>query len=166
MPVRFLALLLMMSGGLSCSTLAGIDRRTGPSLEARIDFSDEQRLYVTEYTGAHYTVERSDVVAIHHPGTPTLVIGTIVSSIGALVLAMAPVIKHYQDDNDVDFAAIAALEGVGCLVVGMFNLVHGLAVRSRSQRAAEIPVRGLLPAPAVLPRLACPSCAGLQPTMR
>jgi hypothetical protein len=144
--------------GPSCSTMAAIERGNGPTLEARIDGSDSDRLYVTDGQNTRYAVFRSDIVAIDHPGRAGMLTGTILLGGGAAAFALAPAIEHYEDKSGWRWDLVSVFYGVCLVAAGLPPLLYGLATRMRSQEAARVRTQAPVPPSRELPRLSCPSC--------
>ena len=70
----------------ACFPTALIKRRSGPTIEARIDRSDNEKLYLTTVGGQKYTVDRSDVEDIDHPGNVLLTTGIVTAALSTLML--------------------------------------------------------------------------------
>lgn len=151
-------LALVMAAEPSCSTMAAIERSNGPTMEARIDGSDNERLYVTDGKNARYAVYRSDIVAIDHPGRAGMTTGAILLGGAATAFALAPVIEHYENKNGWRLDLIAVFYGVCLVAAGLPPLLYGLAIRTRSQEAARVRMQAPVPTSRELPRLSCPSC--------
>jgi hypothetical protein len=134
---RFLArasiLALTAVAGLSCSTVATIERRSGPTLAARIDGSDSERLYVTDSEDARYTIESTDIVEIHHPididhpGTGLQIAGALLALMGVYFVANSH--TSSLSENAILFACTGG-PGLGLLTWGTWNNL-------RSRRAAR-----------------------------
>lgn len=149
---------IMVAVGPSCSTMAAIERGNGPILEARIDGSDSDRLYVTDSENARYAVYRSDIVAIDHPGRAGMITGTILLGGGATAFALAPVLEHYEDKSGWRWDLVSVFYGVCLAAAGLPPLLYGLATRMRSQEAARVRTQAPVQPSRELPRLSCPSC--------
>jgi hypothetical protein len=147
------ALVLLVAFVEGCSTSAGIERRSGPTIVGRIDYSDANRLYVTGDDDERYSIERSDVISVDHPGKIGTVIGTITSGVGMgfLLLAFAPSPADPTHNSDYrNLRALSAVIGISYLVTGLPILIGNLAVHSRSTAAATTPQPPLQPIPARL----------------
>ena len=153
------AILGLVSGlGLSCSTMASIERRSGPTMEARIDGSDSVRLYVTDADDARYSIDRSDIVEIQHPGRPAMTTGAILLAAAATSFALTPLLDRADNGMAIRLDVIAILLGVSFVTASIPPLLYGLGINMRSREAAKVRLRAPLPGSAELPRLACPSC--------
>jgi hypothetical protein len=144
------ALVLLVAVLEGCSSSATIERRNGPTIEGRIDYSDANHLYVTGDDDARTSIERSDVANIHHPGKIGTVFGAIISGVGVgfLLLAYTPSSSadpgHGPDYSNL--RALSAAVGVSYLITGLPILIANLAVHARSTSAAATPSLQPLPA--------------------
>jgi hypothetical protein len=133
----------------ACAPIAAIERRSGPGIVGTIDRSDAERLYVTVPNGGRYTIERTDVVDIDHPGGVTFAIGTICGGTGLGLLAVAPLIG----DEAFVLRNMVYVAAVGHLVCAIPTLLASFSLWNRSRQAAEgAPLGNQLVAPA-MPRL-------------
>jgi hypothetical protein len=150
------ALLLLVAVVEGCSTSAAIERRNGPTIVGRIDYSDANRLYVTGDDDGRYSIERSDVANIDHPGKIGMVIGSITSGVGVSFLLLAPLAPNCsnraptQGPDCWNLRAISVAIGIGYLLAGLPILIRNLAVHSRSTAASTMPQLSLQPIPARL----------------
>ena len=143
------ALVLLVAVLEGCSSSATIERRNGPTIEGRIDYSDANQLYVTGDDDARYSVERSDVTNIHHPGKVGTVIGAIASGVGVGFLLLAYTPGSSDPGHGPDYSNLRALSaaiGVSYLITGLPILIANLAVHARSTSAAATPSLQPLPA--------------------
>jgi hypothetical protein len=137
-----------------CSTSAAIERRSGPTMVGRIDYSDANRLYVTGDDDGRYSIERSDVANIDHPGKIGMVVGAIISGVGVGFLLLAPLAhdcssrEPTQGPECWNLRAISAAIGIGYLLAGLPILIGNLAVHARSTSA--LTTRPIQPFPARL----------------
>jgi hypothetical protein len=137
-----------------CSTSAAIERRSGPTIVGRIDYSDTNRLYVTGDDNGRYSIERSDVANIAHPGKIGTVVGAIISGVGVGFLLLAPLAPDCSSRDPThgpdcwNLRAISAAIGIGYLIAGLPILIGNMAVHSRS--TAALSTRPLQPFPARL----------------
>jgi hypothetical protein len=126
-----------------CSTSAAIERRNGSVVYGHIDYSDEQRLYVTDEDGRRVGLERSDVVDIDHPGRIGRTVGGITTGVGFGILMLTPLARACStpgpEDPSVcwDLQPLVLTFGIGVLLVGVPVLVRNLAALSRSRAAAK-----------------------------
>jgi len=155
---RACGLAIASTVALSCSNLATIERRSGPTLEARIDTSDSERLYVTDAEDARYMVDRSDIVEIQHPGRPGIATGAILLGAGAVAFAVSPLIARAENKNSLPLDLIAVAYGVSFVIAGIPPLFYGIGVNMRSHEAAKARPRMSTTQAQELPRLPCPSC--------
>jgi hypothetical protein len=142
-------LLLLSCLASACAPIAAIERRSGPTIVGRIDRSDAERLYVTVPNGGRYTVERTDVVDIDHPGGVTFAIGTVCGGAGLGLLAVAPLIG----DEAFVVRNMAYAAAVGYLACAIPTLLASFSLWSRSRQAAEPPPLGKRQAGPAMPRL-------------
>lgn len=127
-------------------------------MEAKIDGSDSDRLWVTDAENKRYTVERSDIVQIYHPGRPAIITGAILAGVGAAFLAAAPIIKEVQYKDGWRLDNLAIVTGIGYLLAGLSPLIYGVGTNSRSHQAAKLRLHASPTSSQELPRLPCPSC--------
>jgi hypothetical protein len=125
----------------SCGT-ATIERRSGPDIVGRIDVSDANYLYVSGHD-YRYLVARPDVLDISHPGTLSIVIGSIYTGLGAMWLGASLMstesTSSSQTNKGSDWSGMGLVMGIGALAVGLPLLLHGRSVRARSVQAAASP---------------------------
>jgi hypothetical protein len=151
---RSVALVLLVVSMEGCSTSAAIERRSGPTIVGRIDYSDTNRLYVTGDDNGRYSIERSDVANIAHPGKIGTVVGAIISGVGVGFLLLAPLAPDCSSRDPThgpdcwNLRAISAAIGIGYLIAGLPILIGNMAVHSRS--TAALSTRPLQPFPARL----------------
>jgi hypothetical protein len=93
------ALVLLLALVQGCSTSAAIERKSGPTVVGRIDYSDANRLYVTGDDDGRYSIERADVANIDHPGKIGMVVGAITSGVGVGFLLLAPLAPDCSSRN-------------------------------------------------------------------
>jgi hypothetical protein len=136
-----------------CSTSAAIERRSGPTVVGRIDYSDAGQLYLTTRNDERFAIERADVVYVDHPGKIGMVIGAVTSGVGLGFLAVSPFLRDgcgpdYSSPSPCwNLRAISATIGIGYLLAGVPILLGNLAVYSRSQAALK-PQHSADPVPA------------------
>ena len=124
-------------------------------MEAKIDSSDGDRLYVTDTDSARYSVERADIVDIHHSGHPAMTTGAILLGGGAFAFAIAPAFDRAHEG----FLEVLALAyGIGLVAAGLPLFLYGVGTNMRSHEAAKVRPRTPLPVSQQLPRLPCPAC--------
>jgi hypothetical protein len=137
-----IALVLFVAVVEGCSTSAAIERRSGPTIVGRIDYSDANRLYITGDDDGRYSIERSDVANIDHPGKIGTIIGAITSGVGVGFLLLAPLAPNCTSRDPThgpdcwNLRAISAAIGIGYLIAGLPILIGNLAVHSRSKAAS------------------------------
>jgi hypothetical protein len=149
-PVAIAASICIALG--SCGN-ANIVRHSGPALEATIDRSDRDALYVSTDEGGRYRVERRDVVHIRHPGSATGSILLLTTAALALVafLAIRPPDPPAQGSG---FIAIPRLMALTTFAVALPWGMGTGAVNLRSRLAASSqapPAPPPAPAPAADP---------------
>jgi hypothetical protein len=68
---------------------ASINRKSGPRVVGHIDRSDETLRFIITQDDERYTIERSDILAIDHPGKLSMGIGggLMAFSLGIFALA-------------------------------------------------------------------------------
>lgn len=137
------AVTIAFLGSIGCSSTATITRMSGPTLEARIDGSDDQRLYVTTRSDARYMVERPDVISIDHPGNVVGLIGLTYVAFGALMFFGTN--SPSTGERGSGFEGIPRGMGLTSMVVGLPVAILGGANYLRSVLAAQ-------PAGAPVPR--------------
>ena len=151
---QVVALVLLVALVEGCSTSAAIERRNGPTIVGRIDSSDANRLYVTGDDDGRYSIERSDVANIDHPGKIGMVVGAIISGVGVGFLLLAPLAhdcssrEPTQGPDCWNLRAISTAIGIGYLLAGLPILIGNLAVHARS--TAALTTRPIQPLPARL----------------
>jgi len=132
-------------------------------IEGRIDCSDSSRLYVTSAAGERYAVSRSDVVDIDHPGIALIILGTVGTVLGGVLLVAARSKFGAGGDPNDELGLGAAALGIyaaAAFGVGIPLLIIGGHRYYRSVHAARLvePVPGMHTS-ALLPRLTCAFCA-------
>lgn len=166
-PNLRLAIALLCATSSACYGYASIERRSAPTLEARIDRSNEESLFVTPNEGQEQTVSRADVVDISHPGKVRLTTGTMIAAAGAALLIYGLVHNPCAGGNPGDsceeaFANLVWIQG------GLGMLVGGAALATTGGFAYYNSVTAAKPSPALpstqamrnsLPRLTCSFCS-------
>lgn len=71
-----------------CSTAAKLSLVTGEYVEAKIQRSDQENLFVETETGAEVPIPRAEITTIDHPGNVVAVIGGALTAYGALNIAV------------------------------------------------------------------------------
>ena len=148
------ALVLLITLVQGCSTSAAIERRSGPTMVGRIDYSEANRLYITADDNERYSIERTDVANIDHPGKIGMVVGAITGGVGVGFLLLAPLAhdcssrEPTQGPDCWNLRAISGAIGIGYLLAGLPILIGNLAVHSRS--TAALTTRPIQPFPARL----------------
>jgi hypothetical protein len=133
---RSVALVLLVGLVEGCSTSAAIERRSGPTIVGHIDYSDANRIYVTGDDDGRYSIERSDVADIDHPGKIGTVVGAITSGVGVGFLLLAPFAPNCSSQDPThgpdcwNLRAISAAIGIGYLLAGIPILIGNLAVHA------------------------------------
>ena len=128
----------------SCYAYASIERRSGATLEARIDRSDSENLYVTPEDGPQQAVNRADVLDIGHPGKVRIASGTMIVAAGASMLIYGLLYpscrgaRTPQEDCGWDFGKLMRTQlGVFGLVAGGALTTSGLLAYDDSVTAAR-----------------------------
>jgi hypothetical protein len=140
---RWLGVLVCASFTLSSACAATIDRKSGPRIVGRIDRSDENQLFVTTPADDRYTVERSDIVAIDHPGKLSMWLGAggLLAGAGltALGLHAASGTENCTTNCPSGFVGIVGAMGIVMILESLPFLIGGYRVYSRSVAAAAMP---------------------------
>jgi hypothetical protein len=122
------AITLLCLTSSSCYGYASIERRSGATLEAQIDRSDSENLYVTLDDGQQQAVNRADVLDIGHPGKVRIASGAIIVVAGASMLIYGLLhpscagTRTPQEDCGFDFGKLAWIQ------LGVLGLVSGSAL--------------------------------------
>jgi hypothetical protein len=125
MFVFVLSLSALVTG---CGTTATISRVGSPAIEAQIQTSDTENLYVGH--GAGTTLARSSISDIDHPGNVAATIGAIVTGYGIANIAIGA--------SDCDRGGAAYCTGVFLpAAIGLPIMVYGIATYSASVNAAK-----------------------------
>ena len=85
-PGLWLAVILLCLASSACFRYARIETGSSTTLEARIDRSDSETIFVTSSEGKEQTISRSEVVDIDHPGKARLTTGVLMVAGGAAML--------------------------------------------------------------------------------
>jgi len=138
---RWLGVLVAASLAFSSACAATIDRKSGPRILGRIDRSDENQLFVTTPEDDRYTVERSDIVAIDHPGKLSMWTGSgfLAMSLGMFALASVAPSNCGSQGCMINPRGAAIFFGVGIMIESLPFLIGGYSVYSRSVSAAAMP---------------------------
>jgi hypothetical protein len=160
---RSIALALGLLLFSNCFSTATIQRHSGPPIEARIDRSDSEKLYLTSATGEHFTLDRSDIVDIDHPGNVRLTIGIAAAVLGTVMLVGANTslfCSHGSSCVSPEGFLGLYLFGMGFALASLPLVGTGWWTYAHSVRAAE---PALLPLDTQanihdLPRLTCSFC--------
>jgi hypothetical protein len=162
-----LAIAFLCLASSACYGYASIERRSAPILEALIERSDEENLFVTLSEGQEQTVNRADVVDIAHPGKVRLTTGMMIAAAGVSLLIYGLVHNPCSGGNPGDSCEEAILNlfwiegGVSMIVGGGVLATTGGFTYYNSVTAAK-------PSPAIpsrqairhsLPRLTCSFCS-------
>jgi hypothetical protein len=166
-PNLRLAIALICGTCSACYGYASIERRSGPPLQARIDRSNEQSLFVTSNDGQEQIVSRDDVVAIAHPGIVRLTTGTMIAVAGVALLIYGLVHKPCPGSNPGDeceeiFGNLLDIAGGVNMLVGgtVLATTGGFAYYNSVNAAAPSPsVHGMQAMRGSLRRLTCSFCS-------
>lgn len=79
--------LAFLTGLCGCSTAANIHLVAGGRVEARIQSSDPENLFVRAGTGVEVPIPREEISEVDHPGNVVAVIGGVLSAYGAINIA-------------------------------------------------------------------------------
>jgi hypothetical protein len=114
-----------------CGTTATITRMDGTKVEAHITGGDTQKLYIEE-DGDTFTVPRSEVRDVSHPGNAATIVGAILAGYGVLNIAVgAPMCG----EKGAAFCTGVVLPEL----VGLPMLIWGIATHASSVSAAATP---------------------------
>jgi hypothetical protein len=153
----------------SCYGYASIERRSAASLEARIDCSDGESLYVTTEDGSKQMVKRADVVEISHAGKGAFSCGILLAAAGASMVTYGLVhpwcrggTRTVAKDCGYSIEQWMWIEGgVLALLSGGGFVAAGVSAHHNSVRAAAL--LSITPSTqamqAALPQLTCSFCA-------
>ncbi len=165
-PGTCLAIALLCLSSSACFRYARIERRSAPTLEARIDRSDGENLYVTSSEGQEQTVSRADVVDVDHPGKVRLTTGMLMLAGGAAMLIYGLV---HQPCNPGPLNDTCNYSENLMLIVSSFPLLVGGCVLATSGGLTyHDSVTAARPSPAIpgtqamrysQPRLTCSFCS-------
>jgi hypothetical protein len=163
MPARLLLALGVWLCG--CSTAAKISLVTGGQVEAQIQRSDQDNLFVETETGAEVPIARSEVSDIDHPGNGVAVVGGALTVYGISNIAVVASTCGQQKLPEVACvsAYIPAALGVSMLTWGLVTWFGstGAAANSMPQGPSAVP---LPPSPS--PFEFSPGAAGGWPNPR
>jgi hypothetical protein len=166
--VRLVLVVLCLTSS-SCYRYASIERRSAPALNAQIERSDSQKLYLTLEDGSEETVSRTEVVDISHPGKIRLVTGLALAAAGASLLVYTygffkPCRGSRPGDECADVFLSLPLIGTGLTGViagGSLATAGGIAYLDSVTAAAPPPdtpsIRTMRRA---VPRMTCSFCSG------
>jgi hypothetical protein len=147
----------------ACFRYARIEMRSSATVEARINRSDSETIFVTTSEGQDQAISRSDVVEIDHPGKVRLVTGILMVAGGATMLLYGLVHQPCSGASDVcDYSGktMAIVFAVPFLVGGGALATSG-GLTYRNSVVAAKPSSVVPGAQALrhsLPRLACSFC--------
>jgi hypothetical protein len=162
-PGLHLATALLCLTSSACFRNARIERQSAPTLEAQIDRSDSENLFVTSSEGQEQSISRADVVDIDHPGKIRLATGMMSTTGGAALLIYGLVHQPCTrgvDTCDYSGNLMAIVSAIPLLVGGVVLAASGGLTYHRSVAASN-------PSPAIpstqamqhsLPRLTCTFC--------
>jgi hypothetical protein len=157
-PIAGLVLLTFLG---ACVSTATIKRRSGPTIEACIDRSDQDKVYVSATDGKHYAVDRSDMIDVDHPGNVLMTTGLVISSFALLMLVsgiLAVKSANPQGSGEDRFGGYLNIwMGGGTLVWALPMALFGGFQWSDSQNALvpKTPTQAMRES---LPRLTCSFC--------
>jgi hypothetical protein len=159
-----LAIALVCLTSSACFRYARIERRSSAALEARIDRSDNETIFVTTSEGQEQAISRSDVVDEDHPGKVRLTTGMLMVAGGAAMFIYGLVHQPCGVGTDVcDYSGkvMAIVFAVPLLVGGGALATSGGLTYHNSVTAAK-PSSVVPSAQAMrhsLPRLTCSFCS-------
>jgi len=147
----------------ACFRYARIEMRSS-AVEAQINRSDSETIFVTTSEGQEQAISRSDVVEIDHPGKVRLVTGILMVAGGAAMLLYGLVHQPCSGVSDVcDYSGkVTAIVFAVPLLVGGGALATSGGFTYRNSVVAAKPSSVFPGAQALrhsLPRLACSFCA-------
>jgi len=157
-PVSGLVLLAFLG---ACVSTATITRRSGPTLEACIDRSDQDKVYVSATDGKHYAVDRSDIVEVDHPGNVLMTTGLVISSFALLMLVSGIVaVKTANPQGSGEDSLVGAVAiWMGSMTAAVSLPLAGFGafqwIESRYALVPQIPTQAMRES---LPRLTCSFC--------
>lgn len=131
--------LLVLCPMLGCSSVSAIQLRDAATIEARIDRSDREFIYVTPAEGERQQIDRRNVVSIDHPGKAGMVVGAVCSivSAGSFVLSSTLHAGCGQGGCLITPSGFFYLEGVLGLGCALPALAVGFGAYMRSWTAAR-----------------------------
>jgi hypothetical protein len=140
-----------------CGTSAVIDTKEGRHVDARIVGGSPGSIYLAGDDRDQFTLRRDDIASIDHPGDVPIIIGTVLTAIGAFRLWQGD--SRCNDrgaSGDVYCIANAtpAMGGVLSLAWGLWayhRSTHAFADRSRPEPDPVMPPRAPVPPPALKP---------------
>lgn len=168
-------MLLLCLASSSCYAYASLEKRSGATLEARIDGSDSEYLYVTPEDGPQQVVSRVDVLEISHPGKVRIAIGAVIAAAGAAALIYGQVhqwcaggTRTPQEDCGFDvrplvwtqLGALGLGSGVALTAAGLYAYVNSVTAAMASE---FIPNRQAMQRS--LPRFTCPGWPRCSPDL-
>lgn len=167
---RFIAVVAAAAFVSGCTGTATLDQRRGPMIEGTIEGSDAKtvtmkglpslshRLAVKRKAckgkticvqGPHpidevqsFTVERSNIESIDHPGTTEMVVG------GLIMAGSIPIFLIADDVGSWSPVFVAC--GVGVLGLGVFGIIDGYLMQQASVEAATADARRSMLLPTVV----------------
>ena len=157
-PIIGLVLLTFLG---ACVSTATIRRRSGPTIEACIDRSDQDKVYVSATDGKHYAVDRSDIVDMDHPGNVVMTTGLVYASIGLLMLVSGIMSRRSSDpqgSGEDRFVGGIMMWMGGMSLAGGLPLAVGGAFQWMESRDALVPQVPTQAARDSLPHLTCSFC--------
>jgi hypothetical protein len=140
-----------------CFSTATITRRSDPPIEARIDRSDTESLFLTSPDGEHFSVKRSEVTDIDHPGNVHATVGAVAVALGVLMLVGST--RDVSPESSIGlfmFGDAIGIAGAYLAGYGLWTYFRSVSASQASSPAVALD-RGQAP-----PRLTGPFCGGVQ----
>ena len=163
-PGLALAIAFLCFSASGCFRYARIERKSSATLEAQIDRSDSEKIFITSSEGQEQTINRSDVVDIDHPGKVRLTTGMLAIAGGAAMLIYGLVHQPCGGGTDVcDYSgkvmpivfAVPLLVGGGALVTSG-GLAYHTSVTAAKPSSVVPSAQAMRHS---LPRLTCTFCS-------
>ncbi len=146
MPKKLTAALLALLCG--CSTTATISRKGGPTVEAKIQRSDREYLFVKTEDKAEAVIPRAEVADIDHPGNATAVLGGLLSAYGVLnIVSGLETCSESEGAVGVGYCTgmvLPAAVGAGMLIWGLTTWGNSLNAAGNNTSPAYT---GVVPSP-------------------
>jgi hypothetical protein len=125
-----------------CADTATVGRSDGPDIEARIQRSDTEALYVRSSNGQIYRAERKNVTDVDHPGNVLGWVGLSLIGVSTLFLAET---SNADPETRRGIAAVYGVPGVLMALAGWYSYFRSVNA-ARTFESAEVPAMLLRPA--------------------